>query len=74
MRKERQYKGGNEKLRKTVYCITTNEVYESINAAAAALGLNIGNVSACCNGRQKSTRGYEFEFYTEVIDNGEEET
>ena len=36
--------------------------YESINAAARALGLSSGAVSACCHEKLKQTGGYVFKF------------
>ena len=36
--------------------------YESANAAARALGLKSGGVSACCRGSQKRTGEYEFKW------------
>ena len=36
--------------------------YESTRAAARALGLSPGGVSACCRGKQKRTGEYEFKW------------
>ena len=36
--------------------------YESTNAAARALGLSFGNISACCHEKLKQTGGYVFKF------------
>ena len=36
--------------------------YESANAAARALGLHMGSISACCNGRTKRAGEYEFKW------------
>ena len=49
--------------------------YPSFSEAARALGLNQGNISACCARKQSQTGGFEFEFSTpsepDVL-NGEE--
>ena len=38
--------------------------YDSAEDAARKLGVNSGNVSACCSGKQKQAGGYEFELAT----------
>ena len=38
--------------------------YASANEAARVLGLDPGNISACCAGKQKQTGGFEFEHST----------
>lgn len=48
--------------RKAVKCIDTGIVYQSIKHAAEHNGATIQGVSACCNGKAKSTRGLRFEF------------
>ena len=37
-----------------VQCITTGEVFESINEASKKYNINQGNISACCRGKLKS--------------------
>lgn len=46
--------------------VTTGRLYESANAAARALGLNSGCISAVCNGKQNHTGGHTFTFVTEA--------
>ena len=43
-------------------------VHESISAAARALGLAVGSISACCLEKQKQTAGYEWKFAPQVED------
>ena len=49
--------------RKKVICIDTNEIFNSI--AEAEKIKNVNNVSCCCNGKRKSTKGLHFKFYEE---------
>ena len=45
---------------KKVLCIETNIIYNSVKEASEKLNLKANNISAVCNGRQKSTGGYHF--------------
>jgi hypothetical protein len=36
--------------------------YISINEAARQTGIRVGDISACCNGKQKTAFGYTFKF------------
>ena len=44
---------------------TTWVTYDSTAAAARALTLNQGGISAVCRGKQRKTGGYEFRFQEE---------
>lgn len=50
------------KISKKVLCVETGVIYHSTNAAAAALGCKQPNISATCNGRQKTCGGYHLRF------------
>lgn len=52
--------------RKKVILIETDEVYESVRAAAKANKCSSGNVSKVCRGAAKSCNGLHFKFYNEV--------
>ena len=45
---------------KAVLCLNNGIVYESGKAAALALGCSASNISNCCNGKLKMTKGYRF--------------
>lgn len=47
-----------------VFCTTTGVEYESVTAAANTLGLETTNISRCCKGVFKQTKGYSFEYLT----------
>lgn len=49
--------------KKKVICLETNEIFNSI--AEAEKIKNVSNVSFCCNGKRKSTKGLHFKFYEE---------
>lgn len=53
----------NKKLFKKIYCITNNEIYDSIKSAANVLGLNRSKISAVCSGKRLTTGGYKFKYY-----------
>lgn len=52
----------NNKIRKAVYCVELDKVYESQSAAAKELGLWQGNIGKCCNGIWETTGGYHWKF------------
>lgn len=52
-----------QKCSKKVVCIETNIVYPSTADAARKLGLNQGNISNCCSGRNKTCGGYHWKYY-----------
>lgn len=41
----------NEYLKKRVYCLTTNEIFESITTASKKYGVDGGNISKACQGK-----------------------
>lgn len=45
-----------------VRVVETGEVYESMTAAAKAVGGFVHNISMCLSGKQKHHRGYTFEY------------
>lgn len=47
---------------KKVYCFETDTVYESGTAAAAALHIDQGSISRCCNGKKAHVNNYHFKF------------
>lgn len=51
-----------QKLRKPVYCVELDRVFESQSQAAKELGVWQGNITKCCTGKAKTTGGYHFEF------------
>lgn len=55
----------NKKNRKPVKCVTTGEVFESILAAALALGVNRSCVVDALNGRQKTVKGVVLRYKNE---------
>ena len=51
------------KCKKPVYCVELNKAFESIKQAAEELGVHAQSISACLNGRQKTTGGYHFKYH-----------
>ncbi|WP_298061692.1 NUMOD3 domain-containing DNA-binding protein [uncultured Rikenella sp.] len=49
--------------RKKVQCIETGEIFNSI--AEAEKIKNTNNISCCCSGKRKSTKGYHWRYYEE---------
>ena len=47
---------------KSVKCIETGQIFNSVTIAAEELGLCKGNISNVCNGKRNQTGGYHFEF------------
>ena len=50
------------RTQKEVYCVTTDQEFPSISAAARELGLNRRCIMKVCNGEQANTLGYVFKY------------
>ena len=48
---------------KKVICIETGAVYDSMVDIEKIIGIKRYNISACCNGRQKTAGGYHWQYY-----------
>lgn len=48
-----------------VYCVELNQDFESIIEASRQLGLNPGNIYACCLGKRQTTGNLHFKFVQE---------
>lgn len=57
IRKMRERHGGGLKP-KRVICLDTGEIYESINAAAVATGVDRRDISKCCHGVEGRRKAY----------------
>lgn len=54
--------------KKQVICVETGIIYDSINSASKAVGINQSGISNVLNGRQLLSGGYTWEYYnSEVI-------
>lgn len=49
---------------RTVKCIETNEVFDSIKEASIALKISTSNIQSVLSGRQKKSKGYTFKYFT----------
>lgn len=49
-------------LRKKVLCIETNEIFESISAAAKAKNTFVQNICRCCNKKLNTTGGFHWKY------------
>lgn len=49
-------------LSKRIYCSTNGKVYSSAKEAASDTGCQTPNISMCCNGKSKHTKGFKFTF------------
>lgn len=52
--------------RTSIIELTTNKIFESQSDAAAQLNIKQGDISNALNGRQKSVKGYRFEYAARV--------
>lgn len=52
---------------KKVRCLNTNEVFNSLIEASNKFGFDRRYISNVCRGVNKTTHGYQFEFYKEVV-------
>lgn len=51
----------NEHTSISVRCVETNELFRNMNEASKRFDCSVSLISACCNGRIKSAKGYCFE-------------
>lgn len=54
---------------KRVRCIETNIIYIGISEAARQTGISRSGISNCCNGKQKTSGNFHWEFVKEVMTN-----
>lgn len=47
-----------------ILCIETNISYNTITAAAEAIGITAGKISECCNGKRQTAGGYHWKYIT----------
>lgn len=55
----------NNKHKKPVRCIETNEVYESSGEASRQTGIYVDSIIKCCNGKQKTAGNMHWEHVTQ---------
>ena len=61
------FRTGLQKPRqKKVIIVETGEIFDSIAECANHINGDFRNVSACLRGRQKTHRGYHFEYFTDT--------
>lgn len=61
-KKQNGYRQTNSSHMKKVKCIETDEVFKSVKDAAESIGANPSSVSSMLKGRQKTVRGFHFEY------------
>lgn len=49
---------------KSVMCVETKEIFNSVHSAASETGLSRVKISECCNGKRKRTGGFHWKFVT----------
>ena len=73
-RKAKKGKGLNENLlnsiRKTVKCVETGIIYESILLASKKTKINVSNIAQNCKNKRKSAGGFHWEYVLEGEKNG----
>ena len=57
---------GNKNGNKSIYCVETGKIYESVKMAAADLEISVTGISHVLKGRQKSAGGYHFKYSSSV--------
>ena len=55
---------------KAVICLTTGEVYESMNIASTNTGVQQSDISRCCSGKIKQTKGLKWQYYKDYLKEG----
>lgn len=62
IRKRDEKLAANRGSQKPIKCLNNNRVYPSVNQAAKALDLSPSSISKVLNGKQKSTKGFMFDY------------
>lgn len=62
--KPREYKDTNKK---EVYCVETNQKFNTLKEACLETGINISSISECCNKKLNTAGGLHWCFYCEYI-------
>jgi hypothetical protein len=52
-------------MSKKVFCKETGIIYSSLKEAGRKLNIHSALICTVCKGRQHTTHGYHFEYYTE---------
>jgi hypothetical protein len=50
------------KTKKSVICINTGQIFDSLRKAEKEYQVSHSNISECCNGLRDNIKGYKFEF------------
>ena len=58
----KRYNDVTWRTQKEVYCVTTDQEFQSISEAARQLKLNRRCIMKVCNGEQANTQGYVFKY------------
>lgn len=58
-----KYLGAKSPRAKTIVCVETEEIYETISKANEEIGVDIGNISKVLNGKRKTAGGFHWIFY-----------
>lgn len=55
------------KFRKKVICIETGKIFNSVNEASEYINVNPSTLCSCLKGKQKTSGGFHWEYYEEVV-------
>ena len=61
-KKKTGWRKNGDYAKKRIYCLTTNQSFESLKQAGIELGLNPSSISGVLKGRYKTTKGYVFKY------------
>ena len=57
-----KYKGRNSYNCKKVKCVSTGEVFYSLNEAGEKYNISPSSITECCRGRHKTAKGLKWEY------------
>ena len=60
--------GTANKRSRSVVCITTGKIYETINDACHETGLSSSKISQCCSGNRRETGGFRWAYFNGDIE------
>lgn len=52
----------SESLKKSVYCVELDKIYESLMQCAQELNISISGICECCRGTRKTAGGYHWQY------------
>ena len=61
------YKGNGNPAARKVICVETRQVFQTCKEAGEWCGVGVSAISHCCKGRNKTSKGYHWQYYEDYL-------